>query len=864
MRLHDSTILQHLKSLQRLHKISRANFAVMSQYAAFHQVAVVSDESVTFLKRCRSHHIFPIFIENLLSHIPHQNNDGVRIAVARLKLALLNASIATQKRRRGSCINGIIKTRTHLEERLEPSIWKAFLDRNTAVCAVLRKRERDRLRKKLSKVLTTYSTGTSFINPRAVPQERCTVLGTSMVDDDMKALLNLGPSFSVAVPANDETFDSVLCGIHRFAYQLRWRTHRGPTVLDQTSTLLASLPFPKSRISVPKPIPSLELSIATLEVDLMRIYKKASKSRFASNLTSQELRGLKKLKAARRTFRVTVGDKDGAFVIMPQDLDKALTNAALADDSIYETSSYRNFLQKHQILETAVKCVLRKRWDAKTVSRFCTYHPEVPTYYSLIKTHKLEQDVDTINIDRSSIKTRPIISSCGGPSDRISWLLVKLLSPLLHYVGAHIVNSQEFISAIQKCRVPKSSCYVSFDAVSLYTNIDNNAAVKTLLELLNNHSKEVCMLGFSASDIEILLEATLACNIFRFNNILYAQKRGLAMGIRIAPLLAIVFLDYIEKASLTKGVLFYKRYIDDVFAIGSSLSVLTSTLAELNSKDVNIKFTMEEPDKDGFLPFLNTRVRFCNGIPEIRWYRKPSSKNIMLHSRSAHPTYMKVNVVRNLKRTSERISGNDRQSEGTIQQILSENGYKNGSMNTWRPFSTPDGIALVLPYLNEYTSKQVNIVVKRCGLPVRLIFRPPATLREILTSSRMYENGCDAEECHYCSDHKICHLRGTVYMITCSKCGQRYIGETGRPLKERLNEHRRALACPQSYPTNCFSKHRTTMHTREPPPLIHVAVLHRHLEHPLERKIMEAREIKRHHPEINSRDELTEALKLIA
>ncbi|EYC19343.1 hypothetical protein Y032_0024g1031 [Ancylostoma ceylanicum] len=55
---------------------------------------------------------------------------------------------------------------------------------------------------------------------------------------------------------------------------------------------------------------------------------------------------------------------------------------------------------------------------------------------------------------------------------------------------------------------------------------------------------------------------------------------------------------------------------------------------------------MEERGKDGFLPFLNTRVRFCNGIPEIRWYRKPSSKNIMLHSRSAHPTYMKVNVYR--------------------------------------------------------------------------------------------------------------------------------------------------------------------------------------------------------------------------
>ncbi|EYC07844.1 hypothetical protein Y032_0068g163 [Ancylostoma ceylanicum] len=126
------------------------------------------------------------------------------------------------------------------------------------------------------------------------------------------------------------------------------------------------------------------------------------------------------------------------------------------------------------------------------------------------------------------------------------------------------------------------------------------------------------MLGFSASDIEVLLEAALACNIFCFNHIFYAQKRGLAMAIRIASLLAIVFLDHIEKASLKKGILFYKRYIHDVFAIGSSLSVLTSTLAELNSKDVNVKFTMEEAGKDGFLLFLNTRVRFCNGIPEIR------------------------------------------------------------------------------------------------------------------------------------------------------------------------------------------------------------------------------------------------------
>ncbi|EYC00881.1 hypothetical protein Y032_0112g316 [Ancylostoma ceylanicum] len=94
----------------------------------------------------------------------------------------------------------------------------------------------------------------------------------------------------------------------------------------------------------------------------------------------------------------------------------------------------------------------------KTASRFWTNFPEVPTYYSLIKTHKLDKSMDLLEVDISTIKMRSIVSSCGGPSDGISWLLVKLLSPLLSYVGAHIVNTSEFIDAIKQCRVPDSAC----------------------------------------------------------------------------------------------------------------------------------------------------------------------------------------------------------------------------------------------------------------------------------------------------------------------------------------------------------------------------------------------------------------------
>ncbi|XGW15849.1 hypothetical protein V3C99_001361 [Haemonchus contortus] len=55
--------------------------------------------------------------------------------------------------------------------------------------------------------------------------------------------------------------------------------------------------------------------------------------------------------------------------------------------------------------------------------------------------------------------------------------------------------------------------------------------------------------------------------------------------------LAVIFLDHIEKSSLTSGILFYKRYIDDVFTIGTTKEVLVEALERLNSHDANITFT---------------------------------------------------------------------------------------------------------------------------------------------------------------------------------------------------------------------------------------------------------------------------------
>ncbi|EYB91798.1 hypothetical protein Y032_0202g1796 [Ancylostoma ceylanicum] len=220
-------------------------------------------------------------------------------------------------------------------------------------------------------------------------------------------------------------------------------------------------------------------------------------------------------------------------------------------------------------------------------------------------------------------------------------------------------------------------------------------------------------MGFNANDIRVMLSATLSCNIFCFNNKMYEQKRGLAMGNRIAPLLAIIFMDHIERITLTSDILLYKRYVDDAFVIGISENEVERTLERLNAVDDNISFTMEKSDEEGFLPFLNTKIRIVDGQIECSWYKKSASRNILVHSRSAHPIFVKANMVRNFLKTKEKLCTTTNSAvEGHVSRILEENGYHPKFPRTWLPHSTMDGLPLVLPYVGNASARRVNQAVK--------------------------------------------------------------------------------------------------------------------------------------------------------
>ncbi|EYC16241.1 hypothetical protein Y032_0034g2879 [Ancylostoma ceylanicum] len=201
--------------------------------------------------------------------------------------------------------------------------------------------------------------------------------------------------------------------------------------------------------------------------------------------------------------------------------------------------------------------------------------------------------------------------------------------------------------------------------------------------------------------------------------------------------------------------------------------------------------------------------------------------------------------------------------EEKIMRMSNENGYTKLEPRSWRPFFAPGGVPLVLSYVNEGNAKDVNRVVREANLTIKLVFQPPPDLKSLLTFARIYEGKCGRNNCMYCTEQKIRQLRGTVYLVTREGCGRTYVGETSPPLHKSLGEHMRALRNPTSYLNSSFLLHRTLHHTYDDPPTMKVTILHRAQEASLERKVLGVLAIKRISLEINNKDEMMDALRLI-
>ena len=115
----------------------------------------------------------------------------------------------------------------------------------------------------------------------------------------------------------------------------------------------------------------------------------------------------------------------------------------------------------------------------------------------------------------------------------------------------------------------------SIDVVGLYPHIPHNEGLDAIRHASNGRQNQ----EIPTILIVDLAELVLKNNNFEFNGIQYLQTMGTAIGSKMAPTYANLFMDRLERTLISEALIkpyLWLRYIDDVFMVwtGSELELI--------------------------------------------------------------------------------------------------------------------------------------------------------------------------------------------------------------------------------------------------------------------------------------------------
>ena len=180
----------------------------------------------------------------------------------------------------------------------------------------------------------------------------------------------------------------------------------------------------------------------------------------------------------------------------------------------------------------------------------------------------------------------------------------------------------------------------SLDVDSLFTNIPLEETIEICINELFKESETVQ--GLSKTEFKELLSLATKDSHFIFDGTLYKQIDGVAMGSPLGPTLANAFLvchekNWLEHCPLEYKPLYYRKYIDDIFVLLNSAEHLKRFHSYLNSRHLNISFTIEN-EKDNRMSFLDVNIIREKGRFTTSVYRKPTFSGIYTHFDSFLPS----------------------------------------------------------------------------------------------------------------------------------------------------------------------------------------------------------------------------------
>ena len=553
-----------------------------------------------------------------------------------------------------------------------------------------------------------------------------------------------------------------------------------------------------------------------------------------SNLTPDEQTALKNL-SRRQDIIIKPADKGGAVVVWDRQLYLQEANRQLNN-----TLSYKGLPQstlkthtKHISKSISEEIKLGNLPSSATLLNKCT--PRQAHFYLLPKIHK------------PGNPGRPIVSACSCPTEHISQYLDFILQPIVQSLPTYLKDTTDTLKMLDEFNHQspfQPNLLFTLDVVSLYTSIPHAEGLAALRFFLDcrpqNHNQP------PTHTLLRLAELVLTLNTFEFDGSIFEQISGVAMGTKMGPSYACLFMGHIEHQILASYTgptpELYKRYIDDCMGATSlPQAALLEFFDFVQNFNPAIKFTSSiSPDT---VVFLDISIHLKDGSFTTSVHYKETDSHSYLQYESSHPLSTKNSIPYSQFLRLRRLCSDEDEFQRKcteMTQFFTARHYPKAVMDqALKQVESVTRYDALHDHAKDQTERPVvSLLYHPQNLPVRRIllsnwhilegssaktfdrkplvaYRKDQSLKNLLVKSAPRSQQqqppgtrpCNNAKCivcpYLCPDLTItgpkktmavtrsfsCTTSNLVYAITCTTCSKVYVGETGRTLESRAKEH---------------------------------------------------------------------------
>ena len=312
-------------------------------------------------------------------------------------------------------------------------------------------------------------------------------------------------------------------------------------------------------------------------------------------------------------------------------------------------------------------------------------------------------------IHEDGVPLRPILSMVGSAQQKVASWLSLVLQPVLEHFSRFCIKDSFSFSKLVRNFIPTYMFMCSFDICSLYTNVYLEETIEICCNVLFRSS--LPKPTFPESVFKHLMNFATSSVEFSFNNIMYLQIDGVAMGSSFGPTLANIFVGFCEVNLFTKidcSPMYY-RYVGDTFCLFKKGKDADSFLKQSNSMHPSLKFTVEKESNDQ-LASLDLFMHKSSTAFLTSVFRKPAFSGLYMRWDSFCPQQRKINLIKTLIYRALMISSKSFLDDEIefFRSTLSKNGY---------PLSVLDGV--VYDVLNKF-DRAKRCTVNKCPVYLRL------------------------------------------------------------------------------------------------------------------------------------------------